>query len=126
MVGENEQRAMADTAKDYVDRTLRHIDLANLLPRRVVDKDLSVGHEHIAFAIDCDALAAALCKGLEIAQGAIGGHQRAMGAVFRFATDIDPLAGKGAGETVSVQIVGEAPASIVRRPLLEETPCRQE
>jgi hypothetical protein len=50
VVGENEQRATIGAAKDDVDRTLGHVDLADQFPRRVVDEDLPVGNIHIPLA----------------------------------------------------------------------------
>jgi hypothetical protein len=63
-MGEYEQRAMIGTAKNDIDRTFRYIDLANLFPRRVVHKYLSVCNEDIPFEIDCHALTTAFRKGL--------------------------------------------------------------
>lgn len=74
VVGENEQRMAAGAPKDDIDRTFRHVDPPNLLARMVVDENLSVGHIHIAFAVDGDAFPAALRKGLQIAERAIGVH----------------------------------------------------
>jgi hypothetical protein len=78
MVGENEQRATIGAAENDIDRTFGHIDLADLLARRVVDEDLSIGNVHIALAIDGDALTAALRKGLQDRQRAVGGDSRAL------------------------------------------------
>src|ERR1035438_7927992 len=127
MVRQNEQRSTPSAAKDDVDRTLRHIDPGDLPPRRVIHEDLSVSNVNIAFAIDGNALAAALRKGSKIPKCAVVAHDRAIGDIFRFAAHIDPLARKGARETISVQIVGEAPAGArVRRSLLEDAPRWEE
>ena len=58
---------MACAAKHNVDGTLRHIDLPNLVSRRIIDKDLPIRHVHVVLAVDCHALTAALRKWLQIA-----------------------------------------------------------
>jgi len=63
MMGKNEKRAPINTAKHDVDRALWYIDLADQFPRCVEDKYLPVGYVHVASAIHCNALAAALRKG---------------------------------------------------------------
>ncbi len=79
-------------AEHNVDRPLGHVDLRDLLSRRVIDEDLPVGDVDIAVAIDGDALSAALRKGLEISQRAISADERAIGAVLRRTADINSLA----------------------------------
>jgi hypothetical protein len=74
MVGQNEQRAAVRRRQNDIDGTFRHIDPADLLAAGVIDEDLSIRNVHIALAIDGHALAAALRKGLQIAERAVGAH----------------------------------------------------
>src|ERR1035441_6225890 len=94
VVGENEQSATVNAAKDDINRTLWHVDLADQFPRWVVDENLPVGNIHIAFAVDGDALTAALSERLEVTQRAVGSDPCVVGTIFRCAADIDPLTGK--------------------------------
>src|SRR5271157_6201412 len=120
MVGKNEQGAAAGAAENDIDGTFRHVDPPDLLARAVINEDLSVGNVDIAFAIDGDAFTAALREGLQIAERAVGVHQRPVGDVFRLAADIGAIAGKGTDEAISVEIIGKPPGvGGVRRSLLE-------
>src|SRR5579863_4953918 len=119
MMGEDEQRSAIGAAEDDVDGPLGYVDAANLPARRTVNEDLPVGDVYVASAIDCHAFSAAIGKDSQIAQRAVSAGQRAVGAVFRLAGDIDTLAGNGAEEAGGIEIVGEAPAAIVRRALLK-------
>ena len=74
MVGQYEQRAAAGAAKHDIDGTFRHIDPADLPAGGVIDEDLSIRNIYIAMAIDGHALAAALGKGLQVTERAIGAH----------------------------------------------------
>ena len=83
MVSENEQRSPVGPAKDNVDGTFGHVDLADQFTRRVVDEDLAVGNVDISLRINGDAFAAALRKRLQVCQRAVGGDARAVSAIFR-------------------------------------------
>ena len=77
-MGQNEQRPIICAAKQNIDRTLRHVDLGDLFPLRVVYEDLSIRNGHIALAVDRQALAAALGEGPQIGEGAVGAPTRAL------------------------------------------------
>ena len=95
MVRQNEKRVAISPAKDKLQRALGDIDLRDLLAVRRVDEDLPVSDIDIAMGIDGYAFAAALDKGLQIGEGAVGVHFRVVGDVFRLAADVDTLAGFG-------------------------------
>src|ERR1700694_3317620 len=105
MMGQYEEGASIGTAKDDVDRPLRHLNQTCLLARRIVDKDLAVGYEHVASTIHRYALPAALYKRLQIAQRTGGVHQRAVGAIFRFAAHVDSMPWNCIHKTIRIQVV---------------------
>src|SRR5580698_9798792 len=110
MVGKDEEGAAVGAAEDDVDRALGNVDLGDLLARRIVDDDLAVGDVDVAFAIDGDALAAAVDEGFEVFERAVGANYCAVGAIFGCARNVDALAWMGGDESVGVEVVREAPA----------------
>ena len=61
----NEERVVIRTSEDQLQRSLRHIDLRNLMPVLRVDKDLPVGDVDIPPRIDGYALASSLRERLQ-------------------------------------------------------------
>ena len=64
MVRQYKQRVTTRAPKYDIERPLRYVDSANLLPREVVHEDLSVRHVHISLRVHRHALAASLRKRL--------------------------------------------------------------
>ncbi len=110
MVGEDEQSEPSGSAKDKIDGAFGHVYASYLLTGRIVDENLSIRNVHIAMGIYGDTLAAAAGEWLEIAERAVVIYERVVSHVFRLAAHVNSLASRGAGKTIRIQVVGEAPA----------------